>query len=181
MVTKKSASSASVSILSVQNENGASFVVVVFRVVVDPSPFSPSFPFSALQLPLLTDPSFSILFSLVERERVIRLRSIHCIRSDTRRTLALHPFCWRRQKCSRTFALLLFSANLSFTNHHHARHCNCLLGRLFTCHGSRCIVRPSASSTATLSSSSAGRSTVTLSAAATAIRRQRSPAAATVV
>ena len=45
MVTKKSASSASVSILSVQNENGASFVVV-FRVVVDPSPFSPSFPFS---------------------------------------------------------------------------------------------------------------------------------------
>ena len=46
MVTKKSASSASVSILSVQNENGASFVVVVFRVVVDPSPFSPSFPFS---------------------------------------------------------------------------------------------------------------------------------------
>ena len=139
------------------------------------------FPSLSLQLPLLTDPSFSILFSLVERERVIRLRSIHCIRSDTRRTLALHPFCWRRQKCSRTFALLLFSANLSFTNHHHARHCNCLLGRLFTCHGSRCIVRPSASSTATLSSRSAGRSTVTLSAAATAIRRQRSPAAATVV
>jgi hypothetical protein len=56
VVTQKSASSASVAFNRFEQEQ-TSFVVV-FRVVVDPSPFSPSFPSVSLQLPTLISSKF---------------------------------------------------------------------------------------------------------------------------
>jgi hypothetical protein len=68
-VTKKSASCASVDVLSVRNENGSTELAVRRRVATDPSHFSPLFPSRFLSTTLQTAP-LSILDDGDERKRV---------------------------------------------------------------------------------------------------------------
>ena len=108
--------------------------VVRRRVTEDPSPFSPSFrycfPFTATpNSSQLIYPSF-----LVEREILIQLWFIHCIRSDARRILGFASFLLASPNAL-TFAFLLFSTNLSGTNHNHVLFSDPLLGRFSTCYG----------------------------------------------
>jgi hypothetical protein len=125
--------------------------VVRRRVTADPSPFSPSFSFrQLLQTSFLFQRYSSRSFFTSGRE------------SDPGKSHPSHSFgckahSWRCilfarvAKRSLTSAFLLFLANLSGTNHYHARHCDWVLGRLFTCYMS--LVRPFASSATTEESS----------------------------
>jgi hypothetical protein len=85
----------------------------VFRVVVDPSPFSPSFPFCFPSTATLNSSKFLDPSSLVERES-------DRLRSDARRTLGVASLSARVAKRCRSPSFL---RDLSFTNHHHDLHC----------------------------------------------------------
>jgi hypothetical protein len=138
------------------------------------------FPFVSLQLPLPIASKFIDPSLLAERERVIQLRSIHCIRSDARRILVVASFLLASPNALEP-SLSFFSPRIFQVQTIIMFYIvtTCWRGSAHASHGSRCIVRPfaSPSSTATLSSSSGSRSTVTLSAAAPVVRRRRSPVA----
>jgi hypothetical protein len=85
---EKSASSASVSVLSVRNENRST----VRRVAVDPSFFSPSLSFCFFSAASPNNATFIELSLLEARERVTQVSSLHYIRSAARRIIGVASF-----------------------------------------------------------------------------------------
>jgi hypothetical protein len=122
--------------------------VVRRRVAADPSPFSPSFPIRFLST--ATPNSCQAFHTSGTRESCLfKFHPLH--------SFACKAHSWRY---SHHQTLSNLRSPSSLREYHLILHYDCLLGRLFTCYGSRCIARPFASSVD---------------------RRQRSPPAAPVV